>query len=94
VTCEHGQLARQCDYCEKDAEIDSLRTELAACKAERDTCLSLLDGRKKDAEEARASAARYREALDYIAAFDRIKNYPSAEYLAKTASEALEGGAK
>jgi len=30
--CKHGQLSRQCDYCEKDKEIDRLRAIEAAAK--------------------------------------------------------------
>lgn len=32
MTCEHGQLARQCDYCEKDREIAELRQQFEACQ--------------------------------------------------------------
>lgn len=30
--CEHGQLARQCDICDRDREIAALRAELAEYK--------------------------------------------------------------
>lgn len=34
--CEHKQLARVCELCEKDAEIVALRAQLEQAKAERD----------------------------------------------------------
>lgn len=37
--CEHGHLRRQCEICDRDAEIESLRAELAGVERERDEAI-------------------------------------------------------
>ena len=40
AVCTHGQLARQCQLCEKDAEIERLRKEVEELKKQVEYLLS------------------------------------------------------
>lgn len=41
--CQHGQLARVCELCAKDAEIAALRAEVAALQAEVANLTKIID---------------------------------------------------
>jgi hypothetical protein len=60
TTCKHGQLARSCELCEKDAENERLREELAASKAREEAYRAevvKLSGQLAKAQKAQEPAA-------------------------------------